>query len=131
MNSRNTCLNVCIWKYIYIYIYIYINMCIWKIMLEILSALMWGHTSFRLGCARYCNPHRICYKGIKTIHNSPFWVQWGGAALKLSKKLATVVEGDQKAPFSIATTPRCRGGRYSFLWIAPFYPWSSPYIAEC
>ena len=22
-------------------------------------------------------------------------------------KLATVVEGDQKAPFSVATTPRC------------------------
>ena len=25
--------------------------------------------------------------------------------------LATVVEGDQKDPFSIATTPRCEGGR--------------------
>ena len=30
-------------------------------------------------------------------------------------KLATVVEGDQKASFWIATTPRCRGGRYFFL----------------
>ena len=29
---------------------------------------------------------------------------------------ATVVEDDQKAPFSIATTPRCRGGRYTFPW---------------
>ena len=29
-------------------------------------------------------------------------------------KLATLVEGDQKAAYSIATTPRCRGGRYSF-----------------
>ena len=29
-------------------------------------------------------------------------------------KLATVVVGDPKALFSIATTPRCRGGRYSF-----------------
>ena len=28
----------------------------------------------------------------------------------------TVVEGDPKAPFSIATTPRCRGGCYSFPW---------------
>ena len=37
-------------------------------------------------------------------------------------KLATVVEGDQKAPFSIAATPRCRGGRNSFLWIARLYP---------
>ena len=37
-------------------------------------------------------------------------------------KLVTVVEGDPKAPFSIATTPRCRGGRYSIPWIAPLYP---------
>ena len=29
-------------------------------------------------------------------------------------KLVTIVEGNLKAPFSIATTPRCRGGRYSF-----------------
>ena len=27
--------------------------------------------------------------------------------------------GDQKAPFSIATTPRCKGGCNSFPWIAP------------
>ena len=41
-----------------------------------------------------------------------------------------VVEGDPKAPFSIATAPRCRGGRYSFPWIAVLYPWSVPYNAE-
>ena len=35
--------------------------------------------------------------------------------------MVTVVEGDKKAPFSIATTPRCRGGRNSFLWGAPLY----------
>ena len=29
-------------------------------------------------------------------------------------ELATVVKGDLKGPFSIATTPRCKGGRYSF-----------------
>ena len=29
-------------------------------------------------------------------------------------KLANIVEGNPKAPFSIATTPRCMGGRYSF-----------------
>ena len=28
--------------------------------------------------------------------------------------MATIVEGNPKAPFSIATTPRRRGGRYSF-----------------
>ena len=46
-------------------------------------------------------------------------------------KLVTVVEGDEKVPFSIATTPRYRGGRYSFPRIAPFYPRDPPYIAEC
>ena len=44
--------------------------------------------------------------------------------------MATVVEGDQKAPFSIATTPRCRGGCYSFPGITPIYPWYVPYIVE-
>ena len=37
-------------------------------------------------------------------------------------KLATLVEGDLKAPFSIATTPKCRGGCFSVPWIAPLYP---------
>ena len=46
-------------------------------------------------------------------------------------KLSTVVEADQKAPFSIATTQRCRGKCYSFPWIAPLYPWYVPYIVEC
>ena len=41
--------------------------------------------------------------------------------LKVSK-LATIVQGDPKVPFSIATTPMCRGGRYSIPWIALRYP---------
>ena len=35
--------------------------------------------------------------------------------------LATIVEGDPKAPFSIATTPWCRGGCDSIPRIAPLY----------
>ena len=37
----------------------------------------------------------------------------------------TIVEGDPKAPFSIARTPRCRRGCYSFPWIASLTldPW--------
>ena len=31
----------------------------------------------------------------------------------------------------IATTLRCREGRYSFSWITPLYPWYVPYNAEC
>ena len=33
-----------------------------------------------------------------------------------------------KAPFSIATTPRCRGECYTSHWIAPLYPWYVPFI---
>ena len=36
--------------------------------------------------------------------------------------LATLVEGDPKAPFSIATTVRCWGRHYFIPWIAPLYP---------
>ena len=35
-------------------------------------------------------------------------------------KLATIVEDDPKVPFSIATTPRCRGGCYSFPGLLHF-----------
>ena len=48
----------------------------------------------------------------------------------IAVKLATLVEGSPKAHFSIATTPRCREGRYSIPWIAPLYPWSLPLNAE-
>ena len=44
-------------------------------------------------------------------------------------KCTTLIEGDPKAPFSIATTERCKGERYTILWIAPFCPWSLPYNA--
>ena len=35
-------------------------------------------------------------------------------------KLVNVVEGDAKVPFSLATSPRCRGMDNSFPWLAPF-----------
>ena len=38
--------------------------------------------------------------------------------IKVSK-LAIIVEGKLKGPFSIATTLIYRGGHYSFPWIAP------------
>ena len=42
--------------------------------------------------------------------------------------MTTIVEGDQKAPFSMATTLRCRGGRYSFPWIIYIYIYVYIYI---
>ena len=59
------------------------------------------------------------------------WTDGETVAKVCQVKLVTVVEGDQKVPFSIATTPKCRGGRYSFPRIAPLDPWYVPYIAEC
>ena len=44
--------------------------------------------------------------------------------------MATLVEGELKTPFLLATTSRFSGGHYSFPWIAPLYPWSAPYDAE-
>ena len=46
-------------------------------------------------------------------------------------KLATVVKGDPKAPFSIATTQSYGGERYSFPWISPLNSLYVPYNAKC
>ena len=46
-------------------------------------------------------------------------------------KLATLVEGDPKDTFLIVTTPMNGGGCYSIPRIAPLYPWSAPYCAQC
>ena len=44
------------------------------------------------------------------------------AVYKLNvSKVGDRSRGDLKVPFSIATTPRCRGRRYSFSWIVPLY----------
>ena len=53
-----------------------------------------------------------------------------------SKYIRTVstnrVVGDRRRGLpEIATTSRCMGGRYSFPWIAPLYPWNVSYNAEC
>ena len=45
-------------------------------------------------------------------------------------KLATIVEGEPKAPLSIATILNVWGRRYFFPWIAPLYPWTIPCSVE-
>ena len=44
--------------------------------------------------------------------------------------MATIVEGNPKTPFSIATTPRCRGGRNPFPWLY-IYIYIYIYIYTC
>ena len=46
--------------------------------------------------------------------------------IKLSR-VSDRSRGQPEAPFSIATTPRCRGERYSFTLMALLYPWYLPY----
>ena len=62
-------------------------------------------------------PYILCYKNdLILLHDKPaLMLQKGFYLLHKSKvKLATIVEGNPKAPFSITTTPRCRGGHYYF-----------------
>ena len=49
---------------------------------------------------------------------------WHNISYEHRVKLATLVKGDMKVPFSIATTLRCRGGRNSISWIDPLYKFS-------
>ena len=44
--------------------------------------------------------------------------------------MATLVDGDQKASFTIATTVRCTVRRYYFPWIAQLYPRRLPAFLE-
>ena len=37
--------------------------------------------------------------------------------------MATLVEGGPRALFSIAMTPKCRGGHVFIAWIASLYPY--------
>ena len=76
----------------------------------------------------------LCRDAVRVFYSPSrrSWRLYGCNLLKYSfiNKLATVVEGYQKAPFPIATTPKRRWGHNSFPLIAPLYPWYVPYIAE-
>ena len=74
----------------------------------------------------------------KSAYSKPQWPGWVfvfdiyayiQTLIQMHKiKVGNIVEGDPRAPFSIATTLRCRLGRYSIPWIAPLYPWSLPIV---
>ena len=52
------------------------------------------------------------------------YIEREGGEREKERKISwpTVVEGDPKVPFSIATTPRCGEGRYSFSLDCSTYP---------
>ena len=82
-------------------------------------------------------------KGVTPSSTPRCWRYWTGSlwvSLDCHRQLylctiflyrLSVVESNPKAPFSIATTPRCRVERFSIPWIPPLYPWCVPYTAEC
>ena len=47
------------------------------------------------------------------------YIYYGNFVNKKKLKLATKVEGEPMAPFSLATTLRCKGGCYSLPWNTP------------
>ena len=87
---------VCVCVYVYIYIYI----CI------LFSTLVLHLYSYN----RIHHSFSLSFYSTLTLSLS----------LSIYIKLAILVEGDPKAPFSKGTTPRCRGGRYSFPGLLHF-----------
>ena len=110
--------------YIYIYIYIYIVLSV------VYSWLEYFEKAFEMLKEFLRRYPLFWFRLIREFFRNIFeefriWVVNGEKKEKnvyISKvKLATVVEGDKKAPFSVATTPRWRGGCYSLPWIASLY----------
>ena len=60
---------------------------------------------------KLCTEH--CQKGFQYTNGTPHHQE-------VKVKLATVVKGDQKAPFPIASTPRCREGATPFPGLLHF-----------
>ena len=98
---------------IYIYIYIYIHMCVCVCMYQYIHI-------FICVCVCVCMCVCVCV----CVHLCIY-------AYIRECIYIVVVEGDPKVPFSIATTPRCKGRCYFFPWIAELYPRYVHYNAEC
>ena len=74
----------------------------------------------KINCFKHTHTHTHTRTHIYTLY----------IYIYIKVKLVTVVEGDPKAPFSLATAPRCRRGCF-FLLTAALYSCSFPYNAEC
>ena len=79
----------------------------------------------------------ICHCSGQVLETSASPTIWGIRGFFFQCAILSISEvgdcshGRPKGSFSIATTSRCRGARYSFPWIAPIYPLYIPYNAEC
>ena len=111
--------------YIYIYIYIYIYAILF---LVIVLMLKMQYTIKMHIIIFYLLPNSTA---LEYCNQSYLYIALQKYNCIKKMKLVSIVEGDPKAPFSLATTSRCMGECYSFPWITPLYPWLVPYNAKC
>ena len=82
------------------------------------------HLLYLLGLGdKFCKSSKLKASGFDRNQRSSKLETWTSNHLTTEDqqvKLATAVEGDPKAPFSIATTQKCSGGCYSIPWMAHF-----------
>ena len=83
--------------------------------------IMWTSPNTYLGSIYRSN--RVSWKLFVLDRNTFIYIR------KLS--WPTVVEGDPKVSFSLASMPRCWGGELCFSLDCFTYPWSVPCNAEC
>ena len=139
--------SVCVCVYIYIYIY---N--VWVIYKRINCGSHYVKTSQSSFVCSQLNDFRYCYLKL-TILLALKWFQVlllnTNNLIQYSLIVWTPLNGFKYCNLSeiilffqyssliritckqIASTLRCRGGRYSSPWIAPLYLWYIPFIAEC
>ena len=102
-------------EYIYILVYTYyiVKRYTW-------TKLKWFTILFKSHlCLYICHPQTVSlyHDSSVGLDRLDSWSWDRNLADWNANKQSTVVEGDKKAPFLIATTLSCRGGRYSFPWI--------------
>ena len=79
----------------------------------------------------FCNTFKVTTDLCIAIICRVYWKNKEFHNISKVSKVGNLRQGRPEGSFSIATTPRCRGGHYSFPWIVPLYLWSIPYNAEC
>ena len=131
MNTSDILLCINLFLYIYVYNKLYIEHSIWIILFKYIYRIYWYNIITTIYIYIYIY---ICKQDVELNYLCGLICQKTGVGSLthfMLCKLATIVEGDLKTPCSIAPTPRCRVGHYSFPWISLLYHWSVPYNAEC
>ena len=88
----------------------------WDSFHKVLSESEWYY------CITFSSPRQFNLSRLNSPIYHPFRYKHSDYFYTTKSKSKRKLEGDPRAPVSIATTPRCRAGRYSFPKIVPLYP---------